>query len=299
MMIQSMTGFASKTFALTGNLLENSFVTLQIKTLNSRFFETTIKTAPVFASLETKIVSFLKKSLKRGSITVTLYSDNKNLLKSNIKVDEATVKGYLDALKYVQETHAIPGTITIQDIMALPNIFTSNDTALDDAVEQQILNEASLLIATIVTAREHEGAVMQKDIQERIAVMHTEIGAVERRVTQLLIEQKEKINAALTQEASTIVDPVTDARKVVLHTTLDKMDVHEEIVRFNNHLKNLSTTLNDSTVEKGKRLDFILQELGREINTISAKCADSALSAHTVNIKVEVEKAREQVQNIV
>lgn len=297
-MIHSMTGFASKTFALTANTHHNAQITVHIKTLNSRFFEAQMKVTHVFSHLETKISSLLKNNLKRGFVTISLYADNKNLFKGSVQADMSTVQSYVNAIQEIQKECMLPGTVTINDIIHLANVFASNDLPLDEAVEQEILEHVAQVIASVLESRALEGAALGKDLQERIALMDSEIKHIETRAQILLAEQKEKVST-LNAQTLTETDPQSEARKTMLYTTLDKMDIHEEIVRFKNHLKNLVDQLNAPTIEKGKRLDFTLQELAREINTISAKCADGILGTHAINIKVELEKAREQAQNIV
>lgn len=297
-MIHSMTGFASKTFTLSTNAHHNALITVHIKTLNSRFFEAQMKVAHIFSHLETKISTLLKNNLKRGFVTISLYVDNKNLFKGSVQADMSTVHSYVQAINQIQKECILPGSVTINDIIALPNVFSSNDLPLDQAVEQEILENIAHVVTAVLESRALEGVVLSKDLQERIALMESEIKHIEYRAQILLAEQKEKVSM-LNAQTVTETDPQSEARKTIMYATLDKMDIHEEIVRFKNHLKNLIDQLNASTIEKGKRLDFTLQELAREINTISAKCADGVLGTHAINIKVELEKAREQAQNIV
>jgi uncharacterized protein (TIGR00255 family) len=215
-----------------------------------------------------------------------------------VQADMSTVQSYMQAINEMQKQFTLAGSVTINDIITLPNVFSSNDLPLDEAVEQEILDHIAQVVAATLESRALEGAALGKDLQERIAIMHKEIAAIEERSQILLTEQKEKVSA-LNAQTITETDPQSEARKTMLYVTLDKMDIHEEIVRFKNHLKNITDQLNAPALEKGKRLDFTLQELAREINTISAKCADGILGAHAINIKVEIEKAREQAQNIV
>ena len=114
------------------------------------------------------------------------------------------------------------------------------------------------------------------------------------------IPEKHKVKVHKTlQEIGADKNLLAEAQKNALYTMLDKIDIHEEITRFNSHLSQLDKHLKSPDIEKGKRLDFTLQELAREINTIAAKCSDSTISKHAINVKVEIEKTREQVQNIV
>ncbi len=154
------------------------------------------------------------------------------------------------------------------------------------------------LIDELIEMQTKEGQALKKDIIARVAIIDKEIKAIEIAFEALMISQKQKVNeglAGLEKDASKFAEMQKDA----LYAILDKIDVHEEIVRFKNHLKTLLISLESQEIEKGKRIDFILQELSREINTITAKCSDAAISSHAINIKVELEKAREQTQNIV
>jgi uncharacterized protein (TIGR00255 family) len=128
--------------------------------------------------------------------------------------------------------------------------------------------------------------------------MDAAITAIEQASLLLAEEQKTKINEAIkTLEVDE--SQLAETRKNALYTILDKMDINEEIVRFKSHLASLKQQLAAQTPEKGKRLDFTLQELGREINTIAAKCSDARIGSQAINVKVEIEKVREQVQNLV
>jgi uncharacterized protein (TIGR00255 family) len=125
-----------------------------------------------------------------------------------------------------------------------------------------------------------------------------EMAILEKSASHVMQAKKEKITARLTT-LDTSNQEMSDAQRNALYFELDKIDIHEEIVRFKSHLETFTKALHTKELEKGRRLDFILQEMAREINTITSKCSDAEISAHAINIKVELEKAREQVQNIV
>ena len=129
--------------------------------------------------------------------------------------------------------------------------------------------------------------------------MQKEIDLIEKNAAILMEKKKKEVAELLKKIEAEENTEKPDARKNSLYASLDKIDVHEEIVRFKSHLKNLSMQLDSTIIEKGKRLDFTLQELAREINTLTSKCSDADLSTQAINIKVELEKAREQAQNIV
>lgn len=296
-MIRSMTGFASASATL--NIKDTQvLVSLSIKSLNSRYFDANCKLHYPLSNLETEFVSLFKSKLHRGSITFIIHLANPMAFKGAIEPSIATLKNYLQALDTIKKTFALEGSLSIANILLLPNIFISQETELDEQSKASILQATHALIEALIQEQKNEGQALKKDILARLAIIEKEIDAIQIAFEALLVTQKQKLNEALVQLEQD-ESKFADAQKNALYTLLDKMDVHEEIIRFKNHLKNVIIILESSDIEKGKRIDFTLQELLREINTITAKCADGAISSHSINVKVELEKAREQTQNIV
>lgn len=296
-MIQSMTGFATTTFILTSNN-EKSSVTMNLKTLNSRFFESTCKFPSPFYYLETKIIRLLKKKLHRGHIYFTIYLTNPNIFKGNINPALGMIQEYAHAIKKIKKELAIDEPLSIKDILSLPDIFNTEEKGINEESEHIILEKIDKLIEQIIVIRTQEGESITLDINKRIKIVTENITIIEQLAQQALEQEKMKVHKIL-QEIGADKSLLAEAQKNALYTTLDKIDIHEEIIRFQSHLQNFTRITTADKVEKGKQLDFILQELGREINTITAKCSNAKISSHAINIKVEIEKIREQVQNIV
>ena len=159
------------------------------------------------------------------------------------------------------------------------------------------MDALNTLVDNVIAVQAKEGAVLKDDLQQRIAIMTDEIKKIESASQETIEAQKKKIHDTVA-ELEDDESRFAEIKKSALYAILDKIDLHEEIVRFKSHLASLKSQLDSDTTEKGKRLDFTLQELGREINTIAAKCSDAAVGAMAINVKVELEKAREQTQNI-
>lgn len=296
-MIRSMTGFATKSLILNVHDAKTP-LTLSIKSLNSRYFDSNCKLPYPLANLETDFIRLFKSKLHRGAITFTIHIANPGAFKGAIEPSTATLKNYLNALDTIKKTFAIEGTLSIANVLLLPNIFITEEQELDESSKKTIFEATDALVHELITMQTKEGKALKNDIIERVTIIGKEIKAIEVAFESVMANQKQKVNEALaTLEKDT--GKFAEMQKDSLFAILDKIDVHEEIVRFKNHLKNLLMNLESSEVEKGKRIDFILQELSREINTITAKCSDAAISTHAINIKVELEKAREQTQNIV
>lgn len=296
-MIQSMTGFANKTFIITRDD-NKANVSMSVKTLNSRFFEANCKLPGALSHLETHIIKQLKRKLHRGYVYFVIHVDNSGIFKGNINPALNVIENYKHALETVKEKVHITGEITIEQILQLPNIFVVEDQPLDDETKKIIFATLDELVARVLGVRTQEGEQLKVDLLKRLDEMEKEITIIEKESKQQVEDQKEKINALL-EEIGDDESNFAETRKNALYAFLDKIDVHEEIVRFQSHLKTLRTFLTSDQLEKGKRIDFTLQELAREINTIAAKCCHASIGSHAINIKVEIEKAREQAQNIV
>lgn len=297
-MMQSMTGFATKTISITKGKDIKATITISLKALNSRYFETNIKLPTPLSHLETDLIKLFKKTLHRGSIFLTVWLDNPALLTGSIKPALEIIRNYMRALKEIRKEFKFDDEPTLQLITRLPNIFAIEEQALDTQSSQEILKTANELATAVIKEREKEGKHLKKDLDRRFETMGKEIKIIEDRYQAHMEEQKEKLRD-LIQELGNDTSELADMRKSALYAMLDKIDINEEIVRFKSHLTNVQQLSDSPEEEKGKRVDFTLQELAREINTITAKCSDALISKRAINIKVELEKAREQTQNIV
>ena len=296
-MIYSMTGYSNQTINIpleSGTLQAN----IILKSLNGRFFEATCKLPHVLSHLETDIGKKLKHRLYRGNVYCTVFCYNPHIFKSHMRPSQSMINSYLDAIANIQNQYDIPGSLDINRFITLPHIFETHEEPIPQDVIDQIMNTIDTLIDRLIEDRKQEGAALQKDLEERLSVISNAITKLEKRSKEVLKERREKLLENLP-ETSQSNDESREHQMHMIHSQLDKIDIHEEIVRFKNHLENMYACISSEQVEKGKRLDFILQELFREINTINAKCSDSQLSNLAITIKVELEKTREQVQNIV
>lgn len=297
-MTRSMTGFAHKTVLIQLDSASKSSLTLALKSLNSRFLDVNCKLLYPLGNWETDFVKLFKDTLYRGSITFSIQVSNPAIFKGTIEPSLDTIGGYLKALDRIQSKFSLEGTLSIADILQLPNIFIAPEQELDEQAKKLIFDATKEVIQELIKHQTNEGTELAHDLEQRMAIITQEIDAIEKTFELHMIAQKQKVQEAVAQ-VGLDENKYADLHKNALYATLDKIDIHEEIVRFKNHVKTISSTLQSSAIEKGKRLDFIMQELGREINTITAKASDSTISAHAINVKVELEKAREQAQNIV
>jgi uncharacterized protein (TIGR00255 family) len=293
-----MTGFASKTAVLTTGAGNKVNISLSIKSLNSRFFEVTCKVPYALSQLETDFIKLLKSKLHRGHIFLTIHLSNAALFKGTVSPSLATVEGYLKAVDTIKSKFNLTESISMGDLLQLPDVLYMEEKGVDEESKKIIFDLVTHLMDELAVMQSKEGAVLKQDLIERIEVIKAEMDTIEKASALLMEKQKVKISENL-KELTGSSPEFSEAQRATLFTMLDKIDIHEEIVRFKNHLKNFAALLDIAKDEKGKVLDFTLQELARENNTIAAKCSDATISTHAINIKVELEKAREQAQNIV
>ncbi len=297
-MIQSMTGFASKSIILSTPQGEKSTVTMNLKTLNSRFFESTIRLPAALTHFETKLTKLFKQKLRRGHVYFTIYLSNPSIFQGTITPALAAAEAYESAMKKIMQHLNIKQDIALEHFLRLPNLFSIEAALIDEQSTQTLMQAINELIEAVISVRNQEGTTLAKDIEQRAAIMQREIDIIEKQAAQFIQQHKEKVHKTL-QEIGADKSLLAEAQKNALYTMLDKIDIHEEIIRFKSHLEQFNKHLKSPSIEKGKQLDFILQEFAREINTIAAKCSHATISSHAINVKVEIEKTREQVQNIV
>jgi uncharacterized protein (TIGR00255 family) len=296
-MMQSMTGFATKNAILISDFGKKASIFLSLKSLNGKFFELNCKLPLALSHLETVILKQLKNRLKRGHVFLICYLNNTDIMQGTVEPALNVIHNYIKAIEHIKQECHLTQSVTLDHILRLPNIFSMQEQLADQSIEKNFLTLIDELADEVNSARIKEGQEITQDILLRLKNMQTYIDVIAKEANNFVERTKAKIQQFLPIESEQT--DTNDAQKNTLLALLDKIDIHEEISRFKSHLQNMLTQLNASSVEKGKILDFILQELMRETNTINAKCSDATIAKYAIDAKVEIEKIREQVQNIV
>lgn len=296
-----MTGFASQTLIIEQKENQHPLhLTIYLKSLNSRFFETTCKIPASLTTLEIDIIKILKKGLHRGQVYTTIHLQNPNSLISDISAATQTVTGYVNAVNEMQKEHKLPGELQLEQLIRLPHVFTFKEIELAENTKQTIMDAIANLTQDLIKSRNQEGQVLLTDLNERVANMEKLIKLVIEQSAKNIDYKKENMIAKIEKFSKEITDEsLLESHKANLYNALDKVDVHEEITRFCGHIKKIKSILESPKIEKGKSLDFTLQECNREINTIAAKASCLEINTLAIEVKVEIEKARQQVQNII
>lgn len=292
-MIKSMTGFGR------GESSSDGFqVTVEIKTLNSRYLDVSIRVPQSIQEYEFDIKEEIQKKLSRGKVHVNVNVDKTEQLSPDITYNEELIKAYTEMLTKVKNLAGIEEPIQMKDLLRFDNIFESEEEDEEDIeviwrCTQYALGKSIVLLNEM---RQKEGEELRNDLSELIEgiaeIVETVKGLSEKRAPEVREKLQNRISSMINEEN---IDP--DRLEMEVALLVDKMDINEEIIRLQSHLKFFLEALdNDEPV--GRRLNFLSQEINRELNTIGAKSNDSTIAHHIVLGKEKLEKIREQVQNI-
>lgn len=291
-----MTGYSSLTTTLKLNNGQTCSLAIELKSINSRFFEVVCKLPSALGHLEVPTISSLQKKLIRGRVFLTIRFEDGDGLES-IAPSLKTARGYVDAVEKIKAHTGITGVLSINDLLQLPNLFSNEKSELHQDDEKTIMEIVTQAAEKLMETRADEGKTLEQDFVTIFTACKEKIIAIEQAFESAMHEKKEEIKLHVTPAQDG--DATAKTKLEELYAELNKIDIHEEITRFKSHLTSVNRCLGEPNIEKGKRLDFILQELLREVNTIMAKSSHFNISSSGIDIKVELEKAREQVQNII
>ena len=288
-MLQSMTGF--------GNASINSEfgkISIDIKSLNSKNLDLNYSLNPMFKNIETDIRSILTTSLKRGKIDFKInFKISDTSFTSNLNHD--IIKSYIKDLKKITPGTLIDGAEFLKIAITLPDSIETSRSDLDQKLLEDIKELIKKAIKELINFRVQEGISMEKDLLSNLDVIQNKQIQIE----ELIPERMNSIKKRLKQSLENIKVEIDQNRfEQELIYYLEKFDINEEIVRLKNHLIYFKTTLNESQIEKGKKLIFISQEIGREINTIGSKSNNLQMQQAVVEMKNELEKIKEQLLNV-
>ena len=296
-MLTSMTGFGAKTIEIPLKKGGSITVGIEIKSLNSRFFEATCKLPSNLGHTEVDIINLCKKKLVRGRVFLNVRLSGDTALLETLVPAYSAVEGYLEVAKTIKKKYKTSGELSISDLINLPNIFTFEKEALTTKEEALILDAVDAALDALHKVRVVEGKTLMQELEAIFKACQKNITKIETLSKKLIEEQKKMVAKAVASAEKG--DEQARIKLEELYAGLNRMDIAEEISRFSSHLTSVSDLLKLKQLDKGRRFDFILQELLRETNTVASKCSNFAISSCAVDIKVDLEKVREQVQNIV
>ncbi len=296
-MLKSMTAFGR---ARAKSADGTKDITTEIKSVNNRYIDWTIRLPKGYSFLEERIKSYvIEKGISRGKIEISVVIQNLSKSGVNVTLDEEFAKSYVAALKALRDEFSLTDDITTMSVAANGNVFTFSQS--EDDVEREwedvkvVLDEA---LDAFVGAREAEGANLEADIIKKVETVKELAKKIEVISENNISGYREKLEERIKKYLSDFNIDVAEQR-ILTETAIfaDKAAIDEELVRLDSHFKVMGEILS-SAEPAGRKLDFLLQEMNRETNTIGSKSADADIAHLVVDIKAELEKIREQIQNV-
>ena len=291
-MVRSMTGFGRGEVSRDGKEF-----TVEIKTVNHRYLDIFIKMPRQISFLEDRVRELVSKAISRGKIDVYITYANYGDDSRQVTIDEQLAKAYISALEELRDRFSLADDISVSLLSKCPEVLKVEQVEEDGEQLWEILKTAlDDAVASLIRMREIEGEAMKKALLERADAIEVVIGKIEARAPEVPREYKTK----LAERISDLLEQqVADESRIAMEVALfaDRCSIDEELVRLKSHFGQMRQIL-DMDQPVGRKLDFLVQEMNREINTIGSKANDLEITRYVVDVKSEIEKIREQVQNI-
>ncbi len=291
-MVRSMTGYGR-----SQQTVDSMNITVEIKSVNHKYFEFNARVPRTFGFLEEKLKSYAQSLIARGKIECYVSIDMPEDENVEVAVNYALAEGYINALKTLSEKYSLRDDVSVTSVSRYPDVLTVHKLPEDeDKTWQAVKTVATEAINNFIAMREKEGKKLCEDILSRTDTIIDCVSFVEERSPQTVIEYNEKLKARIRE---LIGDVSVDEQRLLQEAAIyaDKIAVAEETVRLRSHISQLRDMFN-SEEAIGRKMDFLVQEINREANTIGSKAQDVEITKRVIAIKGEVEKIREQVQNI-
>ena len=291
-MVKSMTGYGRAREMRGGR-----DITVEVRSVNNRYLDCTVKMPRAYIFAEDAIKTRVQQAISRGKVDVFVTIDTSGADVAVVQVNEGLAKGYYDALTKLKETFSLSGDITPEVLAKFPDVLTVTKAEEDvEAIAADICAVLEEALTAYNGMRTVEGEKLSQDVSSRVDTIEATVGRVEEQSPQTVEAYRLRLEAKMQEvlQSTTI-----DESRIITEAAIfaDKVAVDEETVRLHSHIAQLRDML-QSSEPVGRKLDFLVQEINRECNTIGSKCNDLNVARDVVNMKAEVEKIREQVQNM-
>lgn len=291
-MIKSMTGFGRCEL-----VRDSRKFTVEVKSVNHRYLDVNIRMPKKLNFFESSIRSLLKQYAARGKVDLFISYEDSAQNQVSLKYNEALAAEYLDCFREMEEQFGLENDIRVSALSRYPEVITMEEQAVDEEELWSLLKETlEGAFTQFVETRITEGENLKKDLLGKLDGILEDVEAIEKRSPEIVKEYREKLEEKVQELlGDTQIDENRLATEIVLFA--DKICTDEELVRLRSHVLHMKATLDEES-GIGRKLDFIAQEMNREANTILSKANDLDVSNHAINLKTEIEKIREQIQNI-
>ena len=292
-MIRSMTGYGRATGTFDG-----MDITLEIKSVNHRYFEFSSRVPRNYGFLDEKLKSFFQGKIARGKVECYLQIDTAGQQETVVKLNRSLAQGYINAYNELSEAFGIENDIKVSDMARVGDIFSvSKESEDEEQICSDVLSVAKQALERFMDMRTAEGEKLRDDISSRLDFILEKVSFIEQRSPQTVREYNDKLLARMRE---VLADVHVDEQRLLTEAAIyaDKIAVAEETVRLRSHIDQFGKFFDENGGAIGRKMDFLVQEINREINTIGSKAQDIEIARCVVDVKAEIEKIREQVQNI-
>ena len=291
-MIKSMTGYGSAKGTVEG--LE---ITVELKSVNNRYLDTSVRLPRSFLFAEEAIKSEVQSHISRGKVDVFISVDSSAAGDMTVKVNEPLLKGYIEAIRHISEEYSLANDMTALSVSRFPDVLSVEKKDLDaEAISAGICAVAEEALRDFDAMRQREGAKLRDDVLSRLETIDRLVSAVETEAPKTVAEYRKRLEQKMQEVLGATG---IDENRILAEAAIfaDHIAVDEETVRLRSHMSQLTTMINGNS-PTGRKIDFLIQEFNREANTIGSKCQNSQIAHVVVDLKSEIEKIREQIQNI-
>ena len=290
-MIKSMTGFGKY-----NDIMNDREYQIEVKSVNHRYLDISVKLPRQLSYLEDIVKKEVSKNIKRGKIDIFITFNNNSQEGRELKIDKDLAKTYIKEIRDISREEDIVPTIDFVELLKLPDVLSLKYNQEDEQIKQEVIGVLKVAIDQLVNMRSEEGNKIYDDLMRRIDTIESKIIKISEKSTGLIQEYVVKLEGRVKEILQTEeIDKSRIAQEVVIYA--DKSSIEEEITRLKSHISQFRSLL-QSNEAVGKKLDFIIQEMNRETNTIGSKSNCLDITNNVIDIKTELEDIREQIQNI-
>ena len=291
-MIKSMTGYGSAKGSVDG--LE---ITIELKSVNNRFLDCSVRMPRSFLFADDAVKSAVQKHISRGKVDVFVSVDSSQAGDMAVKVNEPLLKGYMEALRHIAEEYQLPNDLSAVSVSRFPDVLVVEKKEMDaEAITAGICEIAERALCDFDAMRLREGEKLRDDVLNRLQVIDDLVSTVEREAPKTVADYRARLEQKMAEVLGTAG---IDQNRILAEAAIfaDHIAVDEETVRLRSHMAQLKTMISGQS-PIGRKIDFLIQEFNREANTTGSKCQNSEIAHVVVDLKSEIEKIREQIQNI-
>lgn len=290
--MRSMTGFGRQILECNGRRY-----IIEIKSVNNKYCDISIKLPRTISFAEEVIKKEIAKKISRGKVEVVINYEEYDAIENKVTINKKVVKEYINQINQIAQELEINNNMDISRILTLPEALTINRKNDEDEIKKELIDCTKKVVEDFIMMRETEGNIIKEDLTKRVDKIESIVEKISAKSAGLIEEYVVKLKKRIKELLNTdVIDKERLAQEVVIYA--DKSSVEEEITRLKSHIIQIRKIMNNVEDAIGKKLDFIIQEMNRETNTIGSKSASAEITNLVIDMKVEIEDIREQIQNI-